>query len=52
MPEDPSSHAAMGRLGTAAEVAGPILFLLSDAAAYVTGETFHVDGGFLVLKTQ
>jgi 3-oxoacyl-[acyl-carrier protein] reductase len=36
---------ALGRLGRTAEVAGAALFLASDLAAYVTGETLHVDGG-------
>jgi 3-oxoacyl-[acyl-carrier protein] reductase len=35
----------MGRVATAQDVTGPILFLLSDAAAYVTGQTLHVNGG-------
>ena len=33
------------RLGTAAEVSAAILFLLSPAAAFITGETLRVDGG-------
>lgn len=35
----------LGRLGKAADIAGPILFLLGDAAAYITGQTLHVNGG-------
>lgn len=35
----------MGRLGSAAEVAGVIVFLLSPAAGYVTGQVVVIDGG-------
>ena len=34
-----------GRLGTAAEVAAAVLFLVSPQSAYITGETLHVNGG-------
>ena len=35
-----------GRVGTVAEVVGPALFLVSDAASYVTGETLYADGAY------
>lgn len=35
----------LGRLGAAEEIAGVVAFLVSDAAAYITGETIHVNGG-------
>lgn len=36
----------MGRFGQPEEVAWPVVFLCSDAAAYVTGTTLYVDGGW------
>lgn len=35
----------LGRVATADEVAGPILFLASDLATFVTGEVLNVNGG-------
>ncbi|TJZ52140.1 SDR family oxidoreductase [Streptomyces piniterrae] len=40
-----SQKTALARLGTVEELAAPVLFLLSDLSAYVTGETINVDGG-------
>ncbi len=37
----------MGRLGTPADVAALVAFLVSDAASWITGETVRVDGGLL-----
>lgn len=42
------SRTPMGRWGTPQDVAGPVLFLCSDAAAFVTGSILPVDGGYLV----
>lgn len=36
------------RLGTVEEVAAMIVYLLSPAASYITGRTFHIDGGEMV----
>ena len=35
----------LGRIATAADVVGPILFLLSPAAGYMTGQTLFINGG-------
>lgn len=37
----------LGRMGSAQEVANAVLFLVSDAASYITGQTIHVNGGML-----
>jgi 3-oxoacyl-[acyl-carrier protein] reductase len=42
---DRSTVIALGRLGTADEVAAGIVFLLSPAASYLTGHIMTIDGG-------
>jgi 2-dehydro-3-deoxy-D-gluconate 5-dehydrogenase len=37
----------MGRMGTPADLAGTVVFLLSDASRYLTGQLINVDGGWL-----
>ncbi len=39
------SHVPAGRLGTGAEIAAATVYLASREAAYVTGQTLHVNGG-------
>lgn len=43
--EDLKSRIALGRMGTARDVAAAIVFLASDEAAYITGHVLHVNGG-------
>jgi 3-oxoacyl-[acyl-carrier protein] reductase len=38
----------LGRLGRPEDVVGPVLFLLSDQASFITGQTLVVDGGSTV----
>ena len=38
-----------GRLGAAADVAAAVVYLASDEAAYVTGQTLHVNGGMAMI---
>ena len=51
---EPSLAAAtpLGRLGEPEDIAGAALFLVSDAASWITGQTLSVDGGHLVTYWQ
>jgi NAD(P)-dependent dehydrogenase (short-subunit alcohol dehydrogenase family) len=41
-----AAQVPLGRTGAAAEIVGPVAFLLSDAASYVTGHVLWTDGGY------
>ena len=38
----------LARLGEPEDIAKAVLFLVSDDAAYITGQTLHVDGGMVM----
>jgi len=40
-------RSALGRVGEPDDIAGPVVWLASDAASYVTGAVILVDGGHL-----
>jgi NAD(P)-dependent dehydrogenase (short-subunit alcohol dehydrogenase family) len=44
-----AARTALGRLGRTADIVGAVTYLLSDAAAYTTGATISIDGGFSLL---
>ncbi|MGA8211957.1 MAG: SDR family NAD(P)-dependent oxidoreductase [Candidatus Sulfotelmatobacter sp.] len=41
-------HIPLGRVGTPEEVAWPIVFLVSPAASYITGQSIIIDGGWML----
>jgi 2-keto-3-deoxy-L-fuconate dehydrogenase len=45
-----SATQPIGRMGQPSEIAGLALFLCSDAAAFITGANYAIDGGFVSLK--
>jgi NAD(P)-dependent dehydrogenase (short-subunit alcohol dehydrogenase family) len=38
----------MGRFGTPEEIANGCVFLASDAASFITGETVNINGGWFM----
>jgi len=46
--EEAASVYPLGRLGEPDDVAGPVAFLLSDDAAWITGQTIVIDGGAML----
>ena len=42
------AQTALGRFGDAQDIADAVLFLASDQAKYITGQTLHVNGGMLM----
>ena len=43
------SDVPMGRLGSGADIAAAVAYLASEEAAYVTGQTLHVNGGMTMV---
>jgi 3-oxoacyl-[acyl-carrier protein] reductase len=43
------ANVPMGRLGSGADIASAVLYLASGEAAYVTGQTLHVNGGMSMI---
>jgi 3-oxoacyl-[acyl-carrier protein] reductase len=47
--EEMLAQIPLGRFGTPEEVAQAVVFLAADAAAYITGQVIHVNGGMLMV---
>ena len=47
--ENMKSFIPLGRLGTPNDVANMVCFLASEEAGYITGQTFNVDGGMVMI---
>ena len=46
--DDMLKQVPLARLGDVQDIADSVIFLASDSAAYITGETLHVNGGMLM----
>lgn len=48
MKDDALKKIPLAKLGSPGDVAGAVMFLVSDAASYITGQTLNVDGGMVM----
>ena len=37
----------LGKYGKPEDLVGPVIFLMSEASSYMTGQDLYIDGGFL-----
>lgn len=44
-----SANIPMGKMGTPSDIAAGVVFLASDNAGYITGQTLHINGGLLMV---
>jgi 2-deoxy-D-gluconate 3-dehydrogenase len=42
------SQIPLGRFGVSDDLAGAVVFLASEASAYITGQTIYIDGGYMI----